>query len=355
MLRIRQHYLPLEDDNVHTNNHFSYNLTKDSENYNFYSKLTIQNLVLYKAILEESKKDKERNYIRQIAIMFSSILFVSIWISCILFPNINISVVTKKQLYMFIEILALSGCYVFLACGLILVGHIGKKRQHLGMLLTTINPDHVKKLGLQSYLCKSYVEAHSKREKIIKILNNHCNKVDLCGTTFTTSMQTISVINKIMITCGLLFDVCSISISKKFNLQGVVDIIGNILFFSSTLMLLTSNILQNSVNKSKGEYQKSEDKKTTLSLINISMGAALILFGKVLVALEDTKSISYNFLGLDKNISLGLIVRVFGMIIFCIGYGFIIYKNRCDISKTGKEINEIREHIKASSISVNRT
>ncbi|QXK92335.1 hypothetical protein HL033_02195 [Neoehrlichia mikurensis] len=339
MLDILRKFYPLVEE---YDNDDEREISNDSEISNISVKLKTQNdvmsiIILY-MVLERLKNVKKINYLRQIAVQVGSALFTFAWLMFLVLPHVNINVAIKNKIFRASEFIALLGCYIFFVCGLTLIGYIEREQKKCDeVALHLMQLEQLKALGLQSYTDMQFNKIADTREKrIIKFLSNHGNKFDLFGTSLTTIMQTISCVSLLLMVCGNSFDISKFPESTKFNLQGIVDTIGNIFFFTSTFMFLVANLLQNRAK----HYKSPDDKKVTLALTSICLGAALILLGKILVSLEAKNNISY---GLGMNgISVGIITRIVGMALFCMAYAFMMHKNRQDISKVEAKINELQ-------------
>ncbi|KJV63514.1 MULTISPECIES: hypothetical protein [Ehrlichia] len=272
----------------------------------------------YGSLLKLNRQD----LIRKNFIMGVSVFYTLVFISFAIMQSGALKL-TRNQLTFFsnlMDYIALFLCLSFLISGLFNVLYLEKEKKAISDKLKQID---------QKKLAK--IEKKSIRIKCADFLDNHANKVDLAGAFFTTGMQALAVFS---LTLPSIFDVSRIPTGTAFNLQGIIDTVGNILFTIAAAMFLISYVMRCKKNKDG----KSPYNMTRLLVISgIFFGTFLVFAGKVLLSFETRSGAIYTGstgpFGMDI-LPVALIIRSVGMAMFCIAYAMMIY---CSI----KEVQEL--------------
>ncbi|AHX04521.1 hypothetical protein EHF_0020 [Ehrlichia japonica] len=208
----------------------------------------------------------------------------------------------------------------FLISGLLNVLYLEKERKEINRKLELLDQEKIDKKKPISI-------------KVADFLDDHASKVDLAGAFFTTGMQALAIFS---LTLPSIFDVSKVPTGTVFNLQGIVDTVGNILFTIAAAMCLLSYV----VRCKKDKNGKSAHNMTRLLVISgIFSGTFLVFAGKVLLSFETRGGAIYTGntgpFGMD-TLPVALIIRTVGMAIFCVAYAMMIY---CSV-KEGKELSD---------------
>ncbi|AAZ68969.1 hypothetical protein [Ehrlichia canis] len=208
-----------------------------------------------------------------------------------------------------VEFVALLLCISFLVTGLYNVLYIEKERKKLN--------EKIKK-------CKGQYDTVSFSNDVAEFCDGHANKFDLTGGFLTTIMQAVAVFSLMVTT---MFDVTKIPYGTAFNLQGIVDTVGNIFFLIAASMFLISYLIRCKNSKDR-DGRSSGSPAQAFIFSSIFFGTFLIFAGKVLLSFECRAGAMYtNSLGpfgMDA-LPLGFITRCIGMMIFCTGYALMLH------------------------------
>ncbi|CEI85166.1 hypothetical protein DRF75_01945 [Ehrlichia minasensis] len=208
------------------------------------------------------------------------------------------------------EFVALLLCISFLVTGLYNVLYIEKERARLQAQLKKCE--------------EKEDEIVSFSDDVAGFCETHANKFDLTGGFLTTIMQAIAVFSLMV---PSIFNVSNIPVNTAFNLQGIVDTVGNIFFLIAASMFLLSYIIRCKNSKDR-DGKSSGSPAQSFIFGSIFFGTFLILAGKVLLSFECRSGAMYTGnlgpFGMD-SLPLGFITRAIGMAIFCIGYALMLY------------------------------
>ena len=139
------------------------------------------------------------------------------------------------------------------------------------------------------------------------------------------------------LTIPTVFQLSKYPAGSIFNVQGIVDTIGNILFVLSAAMFLLSYCIQQYKNKDNYKHNK----QATFIISSICAAMLLVCIGKVLFSLEATCGAIYtgNPGLFGDSLPLALIIRSIGMAVFCIAYAFMVYNSICANKKLEAEVS----------------
>ena len=281
---------------------------------------TILRQYYYRNLLKLNRQD----LIRKNLIMCVSVFYILVFISFAIMQS-GVLKLTRNQLTFFsnfMDYLALFLCLSFLISGLVNVLYLEKEKKAVNYKLKQLDQDQLAR--------KKFIST-----KVASFLENHANKVDLAGAFFTTGMQALAIFS---LTLPSIFDVSRIPTGTVFNLQGIVDTVGNILFTIAAAMFLISYVMRCKKNKDG----KSPYNMTRLLVVSgIFFGTFLVFAGKVLLSFETRSGAIYTGntgpFGMDI-LPVALIIRAVGMAMFCVAYAMVIY---CSI----KEVRELSDKV----------
>ncbi|WP_144445943.1 hypothetical protein [Ehrlichia muris] len=274
----------------------------------------------YSTLLKLNRQD----LIRKKFIMGVSVFYTLVFISFAIMQS-GVLKLKRNQLTFFsnfMDYLALFLCLSFLIAGLFNVLYLEKEKKAINDKLEQLD---------QKQLAKK--EKKSISIKFADFLENHANKVDLAGTFFTTGMQALAIFS---LTLPSIFDVSKIPTGTVFNLQGIVDTIGNILFTIAAAMFLLSYMMRCKNDKNGNlVYNKTR----VLVVSGIFFGTFLVFAGKVLLSFETRSGAIYTGntgpFGMDI-LPVALIIRAVGMAMFCVAYAMMIYCSIKEVQLSGK-------------------
>ena len=297
---------------------------KENIEKNYKKKLFYKNMLLHL---------DNQDLVRKRVVLTTSMLYIVVFVSFALMQS-NLLKLSKNQLTVFsnfMDIFALFLCLSFLLAAIFNVFYLEVKKSKI--------QEQIEKLEQQ--------KSKKSNSKFADFCDKHANKVDLLGSVCTSLMQTIAVFS---LTIPTIFNCSKIPYGTAFNLQGIVDTIGNILFLIAAGMFLCSYLIRyvkdkNQNQKKESIYIKSRFNKPAFILSTIFFGTFLIFAGKVLLSFECRSGPMYTGitgpLGMDI-FPLALIVRAVGMLIFCIGYVAFL-------SNSVKENKILEREVKADS------
>ena len=303
----------------------------------------IKNTRMYynRTLLRLNRQDLTRRKI----VLAASALYVVVYVSFILMQS-NILRLSKNQLTVFsnfMDFFALFLCLSFLVVSLYNVFYLEVEKNKIHEKLKKLD----QKQGIE--------DKNHNDNKFADFCDKHGNKVDLLGSIFTTAMQAIAVFS---LTIPTIFNCAQIPYGTAFNLQGIVDTVGNILFVISAGMFLCSYLIRYIQNKNKEKVNKRSgfDEKAFI-LGSLFFGILLVCAGKILLSFEARGGPMYTGavgpFGMDI-LPLALIVRTIGMVIFCIGYVVLINSCVRENEQLADQINHARASGNASlSLNVN--
>ena len=282
-------------------------------------------------------KVNRQDLLRKSFIMGVSISYTLVFISFAIMQS-GILKLTPNQLTFFshsMDFLALFLCLSFLLSGLLNVLYLEKERRIIRKRLEQID---------------KYQLAKEKNKlaivKFADFLDNNANKVDLAGAFFTTVMQALAIFS---LTLPSVFDVSKVPTSTVFNLQGIVDTTGNILFTVAAAMFLLSYVI-----RCKKDKNTKLDNSQLAVVSGIFFGTFLVFAGKVLLSFETRSGAIYTGnagpFGMDV-IPVALITRAVGMAIFCIAYAMMIYCSVKEVKKLNKKVSSNHHCEDSSNIS----
>lgn len=259
---------------------------------------------------------------RRKIVMIVSVLYALVFASGAVLQSGIFGISKEKTIFFgyLVEFVALLLCISFLVAGLYNVFYIEKERRKL--------QDKIRK-------CEGQYDVVSFSDDVAEFCDNHANKFDLAGGFLTTFMQGIAVFSLMVTT---MFDVTKVPYGTAFNLQGIVDTAGNILFLVAASMFLISYLIR--CKNSKNRNGKSSGSPAQSFIFgSIFFGTFLIFAGKVLLSFECRAGAIYTDslgpFGMDA-LPLGFITRCIGMMIFCVGYALMLHFS----IKSNKELSE---------------
>ncbi|WP_158298166.1 hypothetical protein [Ehrlichia chaffeensis] len=293
------------------------------EQYEGISRGDIQRKLYNSMLLKLDRQD----LIRKKIVMVTSVLYFVVFVSFAVMQS-GVLDLTQNQLTLFanfMDYLALFLCVTFLIAGLYNVLYLEREKRKVNEKLKRISQDQFDE------------RVNPTSIKFANFCETHANKFDLAGTFCTTIMQAIAVFS---LTLPAIFDVSKIPVDTAFNLQGIVDTVGNILFTIAAGMFLCSYMIKCNKNKNK-DGKSTYSVAQSLVLTSLFFGTFLILAGKVLLSFETRGGAMYTGvlgpLGMDA-FPMALIVRAVGMAIFCFGYGLMLYMSTQQHDKLSNEV-----------------
>ncbi|KYW98433.1 hypothetical protein FDZ58_04995 [Ehrlichia ruminantium] len=283
---------------------------------------SVSHILLKEHLKASLLKIDNQDLVRKRVVLIASVLgFITFTAFAILQSNI-IPFSNKNQITLFsnvFDFLALAVGLMFVLAALYNVFYLEKQRRKIEAQLKVLEGENT-------------IES-SKASKIADFCNKHANKVDLLGSIFTTTMQTIVIF---CLTTTTIFQISQYPADCVFNVQGIVDTTGNILFVIAAGMFLLSYCIQQYKNKDKSGYKHNRQSTFIISAIFASM--LLVCAGKIMFSFEATCGAIYTgHPGLFGDVlPLALIIRSLGMALFCVAYGLMLY-NSTNANKQLKE------------------
>ena len=304
---------------------FSNGHKKDEAIENIKKEDSLKQMYYNRILLKLNSQDLTRRKI----ILVTSVLYILIYVSFILMQS-NALRLSRDQLTIFsnfMDFLALFLCLSFLITGLYNVFYLEKEKNKINAKLKEL--DQEEKIGDKN-----------SNSKFADFCDRHGNKVDLLGSVFTTMMQAVAVFS---LTVPAIFNCSQIPYNTAFNLQGIVDTVGNILFVIAAGMFLCAYFIRYVQNQNREKfYKKSEFNEKAFILGSLFFGILLVCAGKVLISFETRGGPMYTGtvgpFGMDV-LPLALIIRTIGMVIFCVGYAVLVNSCAKDNEKLTDKIN----------------
>ncbi|WP_258011900.1 hypothetical protein [Ehrlichia ruminantium] len=286
---------------------------------------SVSSILLKEHLKTSLLKIDNQDLVRKRVVLIASVLGFITFTSFAILQS-NIIPFSNNQITLFsnvFDFLALAVGLMFVLAALYNVFYLERQRKKIETQLKVLEGENI-------------IES-SKASKIAGFCNRHANKVDLLGSIFTTTMQTIVIF---CLTTTTIFQISQYPAGCVFNVQGIVDTTGNILFVIAAGMFLLSYCIQQYKNKDKSDYKHNRQSTFIISAIFASM--LLVCAGKIMFSFEVTCGAIYTgHPGLFGDVlPLALIIRSLGMALFCVAYGIVLYNSTNANKQLKEEVNK---------------
>ncbi|QGR02956.1 hypothetical protein EDL81_04995 [Ehrlichia ruminantium] len=272
----------------------------------------------------------DQDIVRKKAVLTASAFGFMVFVAFAILQSNIIPFVNKNQMFIYsnvFDVMALLVGFAFILAALYNVFYLEGEKRRVDKQLKILQGE--------------YVAETSKGGKVAKFLDKHANKVDLLGSVFTTTMQLIVILS---LTLPGIINLSGYPVGSVFNIQGIVDTCGNILFVLAAGMFLLSYCIQQYKNKDKKDYK--HNKQATFIMTALFSAMLLVCLGKIMFSLEATCGAIYTgHPGIFGDaLPLALIIRSAGMLLFCVAYTLLLMNSIEANKQLRSEVSDSQLH-----------